>query len=203
MSHPVHEETLRPGRTMTVVGWAVIATAVGIAALVLAVPAGWQDQPPTASDVGVLVVTLAVTVALGIGSLLMRMTVRVDEVLEVRVRPWWYRRRIAPERITSAEVVHVTGGNSGGLGIRLVPGGTAVLLDGGPGVQVTIRGARRSGSGATTRTPSSRRCGRGALLSTDARPGRVSAPVTRRRSAACRGRRAARASARPRCREAR
>lgn len=142
MSHPVHEETLRPGRTMTVVGWAVIATAVGIAALVLAVPAGWQDQPPTASDVGVLVVTLTVTVALGIGSLLMRMTVRVDEVLEVRVRPWWYRRRIAPERITSAEVVHVTGGNSGGLGIRLVPGGTAVLLDGGPGVQVTIRGAR-------------------------------------------------------------
>ncbi|MEV7933651.1 hypothetical protein [Curtobacterium sp. NPDC089185] len=142
MSHPVHEETLRPGRTMTVVGWAVIATAVGIAALVLAVPAGWQDQPPTVSDVGVLVVTLAVTVALGIGSLLMRMTVRVDEVLEVRVRPWWYRRRIAPERITSAEVVHVTGGNSGGLGIRLVPGGTAVLLDGGPGVQVTIRGAR-------------------------------------------------------------
>jgi hypothetical protein len=142
MSHPVHEETLRPGRTLTVVGWAVIATAVGIAALVLAVPAGWQDQPPTASDVGVLVVTLAVTVALGVGSLLMRMTVRVDEVLEVRVRPWWYRRRIAPERITSAEVVHVTGGNSGGLGIRLVPGGTAVLLDGGPGVQVTIRGAR-------------------------------------------------------------
>lgn len=142
MSHPVHEETLRPGRTLTVVGWAVIATAVGIAALVLAVPAGWQDQPPTASDVGVLVVTLAVTVALGIGSVLMRMTVRVDEVLEVRVRPWWYRRRIAPERITSAEVVHVTGGNSGGLGIRLVPGGTAVLLDGGPGVQVTIRGAR-------------------------------------------------------------
>lgn len=142
MSNPVHEETLRPGRTMTVVWWAVIATAVGIAAVVLAVPAGWQDQPPTASDVGVLVVTLAVTVALGIGSLLMRMTVRVDEVLEVRVRPWWYRRRIAPERITSAEVVHVTGGNSGGLGIRLVPGGTAVLLDGGPGVQVTIRGAR-------------------------------------------------------------
>ncbi|WP_182047000.1 hypothetical protein [Curtobacterium sp. ME26] len=142
MSNPVHEETLRPGRTMTVVGWAVIATAVGIAAVVLAVPAGWQDQPPTASDVGVLVVTLAVTVALGIGSLLMRMTVRVDEVLEVRVRPWWYGRRIAPERITSAEVVHVTGGNSGGLGIRLVPGGTAVLLDGGPGVQVTIRGAR-------------------------------------------------------------
>ncbi|MDM7886268.1 hypothetical protein QUG92_14230 [Curtobacterium sp. RHCKG23] len=142
MSNPVHEETLRPGRTLTVVGWAVIATAVGIAALVLAVPTGWQDQPPTASDVGVLVVTLAVTVALGVGSLLMRMTVRVDEVLEVRVRPWWYRRRIAPERITSAEVVHVTGGNSGGLGIRLVPGGTAVLLDGGPGVQVTIRGAR-------------------------------------------------------------
>ncbi|WIE75065.1 hypothetical protein [Curtobacterium sp. MCSS17_007] len=142
MSHPAYEETVRSGRVMTVIGWAVIATAVGIATLVLAVPAGWQDQPPTASDVGVLVVTLAVTVALGIGSVLMRMTVRVDEVLEVRVRPWWYRRRVAPEQITSAEVVHMTGGNSGGLGIRLVPGGTAVLLDGGPGVQVTIRGAR-------------------------------------------------------------
>ncbi|MDB6427779.1 hypothetical protein [Curtobacterium sp. 20TX0008] len=142
MSYPAYEETLRPGRVMTVVGWAVIATAVGIATLVLAVPAGWQDQPPTASDVGVLVVTLAVTVALGIGMMTMRMTVRVDEVLEVRVRPWWYRRRVAPEQITSAEVVHMTGGNSGGLGIRLVPGGTAVLLDGGPGVQVAIRGAR-------------------------------------------------------------
>ncbi|MDT0212009.1 hypothetical protein [Curtobacterium sp. BRD11] len=142
MSYPAYEETARPGRVMTVVGWAVIATAVGIATLVLAVPAGWQDQPPSASDVGVLVVTLAVTVALGIGMMTMRMTVRVDEVLEVRVRPWWYRRRVAPEQITSAEVVHMTGGNSGGLGIRLVPGGTAVLLDGGPGVQVAIRGAR-------------------------------------------------------------
>ncbi|AIV40749.1 MULTISPECIES: hypothetical protein [unclassified Curtobacterium] len=142
MSYPAYEETVRPGRVMTVVGWAVIATAVGIATLVLAVPAGWQDQPPSASDVGVLVVTLAVTVALGIGMMTMRMTVRVDEVLEVRVRPWWYRRRVAPEQITSAEVVHMTGGNSGGLGIRLVPGGTAVLLDGGPGVQVAIRGAR-------------------------------------------------------------
>ncbi|MFJ5145780.1 hypothetical protein [Curtobacterium sp. NPDC088465] len=142
MSYPAYEETVRPGRVMTVVGWAVIATAVGIATLVLAVPAGWQDQPPTASDVGVLVVTLAVTVALGIGMMTMRMTVRVDEVLEVRVRPWWYRRRVAPEQITSAEVVHMTGGNSGGLGIRLVPGGTAVLLDGGPGVQVAILGAR-------------------------------------------------------------
>ncbi|MCM3504104.1 hypothetical protein M3666_03110 [Curtobacterium sp. ODYSSEY 48 V2] len=142
MSYPAYEETVRSGRVMTVVGWAVIATAVGIATLVLAVPAGWQDQPPSASDVGVLVVTLAVTVALGIGMMTMRMTVRVDEVLEVRVRPWWYRRRVAPEQITSAEVVHMTGGNSGGLGIRLVPGGTAVLLDGGPGVQVAIRGAR-------------------------------------------------------------
>ncbi|MFL0390769.1 hypothetical protein [Curtobacterium sp. 179-B 9B NHS] len=142
MSYPAYEETVRPGRVMTVVGWAVIATAVGITTLVLAVPAGWQDQPPSASDVGVLVVTLAVTVALGIGMMTMRMTVRVDEVLEVRVRPWWYRRRVAPEQITSAEVVHMTGGNSGGLGIRLVPGGTAVLLDGGPGVQVAIRGAR-------------------------------------------------------------
>lgn len=142
MSRPAYEETVRPGRVLTVVGWLVIATSVGIAALVLAVPAGWQDEAPTASDIGVLVVTLALTVALGIGTLLMRMTVRVDEVLEVRVRPWWYRRRIAPGQITSAEVVHMTGGNSGGLGIRLVPGGTAVLLDGGPGVQLTIHGAR-------------------------------------------------------------
>ena len=117
MSHPAYEETVRPGRVMTVVGWAVIVTSVGIAALVLAVPAGWQDGPPTASDVGVLVVTLALTVALGIGTLLMRMTVRVDEVLEVRVRPWWYRRRIAPAQVnvkaTTEENLGFTGSGEG------------------------------------------------------------------------------------------
>lgn len=142
MDHPVYEETVRSGRAMSVVGWVMIGLSLGITALVLAVPAGWQDQPVTASDVGVVVVVLALTVALGVGTLLMRMEVRVDEALEVRVRPWWYRRRVAPAQITSATAVHMTGGNSGGLGIRLVAGGTAVLLDGGSGVQITIRGAR-------------------------------------------------------------
>ncbi len=138
----MYEETVRSGRAMTVVGWGVIGSSTGIAALVLAVPAGWQDRPPSGSDIGVLVTTLALTLALGIGSVLMRMRVRVDEVLEVRVRPWWYRRRIDPTQVTSAQAVRMTGANSGGLGIRLVPGGTAVLLDGGPGVQLEIAGAR-------------------------------------------------------------
>ena len=142
MHDDVHHEIVRSGRFTIVVGLSTVGLVLAIAALVVAVPAGWQEWPPSASDVGVLVVTLALTLAVGIGTALMRIEVRVDEVLEVRVRPFWYRRRIAPTRITSATVVRMTGANSGGWGLRLVPGGTAVLLDGGPGVQVEVAGAR-------------------------------------------------------------
>jgi len=142
MHDAVHEETVRSGRTMVVFGLSTIALVVAITALVVTVPAGWQDWPPSPSDVAVLVVSLGLALAVGVGVALMRLEVRVDEVLEVRVRPWWYRRRIAPAQITSAAAVEMTPGNSNGWGIRLVGGGTAVLLDSGPGVQVTIAGAR-------------------------------------------------------------
>jgi hypothetical protein len=136
-----YEEALPSGRLMPVVGIALIVIAVGAVALPLVVPPSpGKDMGP--GDVAVLVGTLAVTVALGVGVVRMRQTIRIDDVLEVRVTPFWYRRRIPLDRIASVAPMDVTGLNSGGWGIRLIPSGTAILLDSGPGVHVTVRGKR-------------------------------------------------------------
>jgi hypothetical protein len=136
-----YEEELPSGRLVLMVGLVIVALALAPILLVFLVPPspGYDRDP---GDVAVLVVTLAVSVVLGVGVVRMRQHNRVDDVLEVRVTPFWYRRRIAPERIASATRVQMTALNSGGWGIRLVPGGTAILLDTGPGVQVTVSGAR-------------------------------------------------------------
>lgn len=136
-----YEEVVPSGRLMLWVGlglMAVVVVSVGIP-LVVATPTG---EDLGTGDVAALAITFVGTLVLAVGVVMMRVHVRVEDVLEVRVAPFWYRRRIDPTRITSAESMTLTGGNSAGWGIRLVPGGTAVLLDNGPGVQVTVAGKR-------------------------------------------------------------
>ena len=135
-----YEEALPSGRLMPVVGIAVIAIAVAAVALPLVLPPSPGHLGP--GDVAVLLGTLVVTVVLGIGVVRMRQTIRIDDVLEVRVSPFWYRRRIPLDRIASVTPMEMNGLNSGGWGIRLIPSGTAILLDNGPGVHVTVRGKR-------------------------------------------------------------
>ncbi|MCP1502906.1 hypothetical protein J2Y89_001650 [Curtobacterium herbarum] len=136
-----YEESLPTGRLMPVIGIAVIAIAVAAVALPLVLPPS-PGQGLGPGDVAVLLGTLVVTVVLGIGVVRMRQTIRIDDVLEVRVSPFWYRRRIPLDRIASVTPMTLTGLNSGGWGIRLIPSGTAILLDNGPGVHVTVRGKR-------------------------------------------------------------
>ena len=136
-----YEEALPSGRLMPVVGIAVIAIAVAAVALPLVLPPS-PGRGLGPGDVAVLLGTLVVTVVLGIGVVRMRQTIRIDDVLEVRVTPFWYRRRIPLDRIASVTPMEMNGLNSGGWGIRLIPSGTAILLDNGPGVHVTVRGKR-------------------------------------------------------------
>ena len=136
-----YEESLPTGRLMPVIGIALIVIAVGAVALPLVLPPS-PGQDMGAGDVAVLIGTLVVTVVLGIGVVRMRQTIRIDDVLEVRVTPFWYRRRIPLNRIASVTPMEMNGLNSGGWGIRLIPSGTAILLDNGPGVHVTVRGRR-------------------------------------------------------------
>jgi hypothetical protein len=136
-----YEEVLPSGRLMTVVGIALIVVGIGAVVLPLTVPSS-PGRGMSAGDTVAVVGTLVLTTVLGIGVVRMRQHIRIDDVLEVRVTPFWYRRRIALDRITSATPMAMTGLNSGGWGIRLVPGGTAILLDSGPGVQLTVAGGR-------------------------------------------------------------
>ena len=136
-----YEESLPTGRLMPVIGIALIVIAVGAVALPLVLPPS-PGQGLGPGDVAVLVGTLVVTVVLGIGVVRMRQTIRIDDVLEVRVTPFWYRRRIPLDRIASVTPMEMNGLNSGGWGIRLIPSGTAILLDNGLGVHVTVRGKR-------------------------------------------------------------
>lgn len=136
-----YEESLPTGRLMPVIGIALIVIAVGTVALPLVLPPS-PGQGLGPGDLAILVGTLVVTVVLGIGVLRMRQTIRIDDVLEVRVTPFWYRRRIPLDRIASVTPMEMNGLNSGGWGIRLIPSGTAILLDNGLGVHVTVRGKR-------------------------------------------------------------
>lgn len=136
-----YEEALPSGRLMPVVGIAVIAIAVAAVALPLVLPPS-PGRGLGPGDVAVLLGTLVVTVVLGIGVVRMRQRIRIDDVLEVRVSPFWYRRRIPLDQIASVTPMTLTGLNSGGWGIRLIPSGTAILLDNGLGVHVTVRGKR-------------------------------------------------------------
>ena len=136
-----YEESLPTGRLMPVIGIALIVIAVGAVALPLVLsPSPGQGLGP--GDTAVLIGTLLVTVVLSIGVVRMRQTIRIDDVLEVRVTPFWYRRRIPLDRIASVTPMEMNGLNSGGWGIRLIPSGTAILLENGPGVHVTVRGKR-------------------------------------------------------------
>lgn len=136
-----YEESLPTGRLMPVIGIALIAIAVAAVALPLVLPPS-PGQGLGPGDLAVLVGTLVATVVLGIGVLRMRQTIRIDDVLEVRVTPFWYRRRIPLDQIASVTPMEMNGLNSGGWGIRLIPSGTAILLDNGLGVHVTVRGKR-------------------------------------------------------------
>lgn len=55
-------------------------------------------------------------------------------------RPMW---RLRPEEITEVSAEHISPIHYGGYGIRMIPGSTAVLLRGGPGIVVTRRSGRR------------------------------------------------------------
>ncbi|PYY32148.1 MULTISPECIES: hypothetical protein [unclassified Curtobacterium] len=141
MRREPHEEALPSGRLMTVVGIALIVVGIGAVALPLTVPSSPGGRVGAGNAVS-LVGTLVLTTVLGIGVVRMRLHVRIDDVLEVRVTPFWYRRRIPLNRIASATPMEMTALNSGGWGIRLIPSGTAILLDNGPGVHVTVDGKR-------------------------------------------------------------
>lgn len=108
----------------------------GTVTLILGVVSGFVLHPPT----GVL---LALTGALL--AYLASIRVVVDQRgLTVGTgpfgRPMW---RLRPEDITEVSAENISPIHYGGYGIRMIPGSTAVLLRGGPGIVVTRRSGRR------------------------------------------------------------
>ncbi|MFI5720079.1 hypothetical protein [Nocardia sp. NPDC051750] len=55
----------------------------------------------------------------------------------------WPRWQLAPAEITEVTATDISPAHYGGYGIRLVPGATAVVLRGGPGIVVTRRSGRQ------------------------------------------------------------
>ncbi|MEU1984914.1 DUF1648 domain-containing protein [Nocardia sp. NPDC019395] len=55
----------------------------------------------------------------------------------------WPRWRLEPQEITEVSTADISPAHYGGYGIRLIPGTTAVVLRGGPGIVVTRRSGRR------------------------------------------------------------
>lgn len=113
--------------------WMLLA---GMIAFLLGVVTGFVLQPLT----GVL---LALTG--GLLAQLASIRVVVDQRgLTVGTGPFgWPRWRLRPEDITEVSTEDISPARYGGYGIRMIPGTTAVLLRGGPGIVVTRRSGRR------------------------------------------------------------
>jgi len=134
-----YEEAFATPTSLRISGLATMALCVGLLVLVAVVPDRSDD--PAAASIGA---TAAVAVGLlGAGLATMRMRVVLAEVLDVRVRPLWWRRRIDPSTITALSTVTVDPRAAGGFGARISPGhGTVVLLSAGPGLRVSVAGMR-------------------------------------------------------------
>ncbi|NKY34009.1 hypothetical protein HGA13_13110 [Nocardia speluncae] len=113
--------------------WMVLA---GIVMLAMGVVTGFVAQPWA----GVL---LALTSLLLIQLALVRVVVD-QRGLTVGTGPFgWPRWQLAPTEITEVAAEDLSPVQYGGYGIRMIPGSTAVLLRGGPGIVVTRRSGRR------------------------------------------------------------
>lgn len=113
--------------------WMVLA---GIVMLAIGVVTGFVAQP----WVGVL---LALSSLLLIQLALVRVVVD-QRGLTVGTGPFgWPRWQLSPEEITEVAAEELSPVRYGGYGIRMIPGSTAVLLRGGPGIVVTRRSGRR------------------------------------------------------------
>ncbi|WP_280507314.1 DUF1648 domain-containing protein [Nocardia flavorosea] len=113
--------------------WMVLA---GVVTLALGVATGFVATP----WVGVL---------LGVTGLLLAHLALVRVVVDQRGLTvgtglfGWPRWHVSPEEITEVTAEDLSPVRYGGYGIRMIPGATAVLLRGGPGIVVTRRSGRR------------------------------------------------------------
>ncbi|NUP28471.1 MAG: hypothetical protein HOQ36_03000 [Nocardia sp.] len=137
---PAPAEPLTIGRTekvswsrRTASPWMLTA---GVVAIVMGGVLGFVAQPL----IGVL---LAVTGALLAHLALLRVVVD-QRGLTVGTGPLgWPRWRLRPEDIADVSADDISPLRYGGYGIRLIPGATAVVLRGGPGIVVTRRSGRQ------------------------------------------------------------
>ncbi|WP_328387698.1 DUF1648 domain-containing protein [Nocardia sp. NBC_00416] len=137
---PVSAEPLAIGRTervswsrRTASPWMLM---IGAVALLMGITVGSVVHPLT----GVL---LAVTGVLLANLALVRVVVD-QHGLTVGTGPLgWPRWRLSPEDIADVSADDISPIHYGGYGIRLIPGATAVVLRGGPGIVVTRRSGRR------------------------------------------------------------
>ncbi|WP_144765702.1 hypothetical protein [Curtobacterium sp. 9128] len=141
MGNEGYTETTGASRLFRVLGIATVTGSVGVGALVAVVPPT-PGKEASGTDLVIASIALVLVAVLGVGLAASRLTVQVDDLLTVRMTPW-YRRTINPRTITSASVVDLRGRAVGGWGVRLAPGqGTVVLMDDGPGVRLGIEGRR-------------------------------------------------------------
>jgi len=133
------DETFGPTLTTRLAGGGVVVLAVVVLALVLFAPDGTNVTGP--SDLALVVVVCGALATLGAALASTRMTVRLDRLLEIRIGPFWYRRRIDPTTVTAAVAVDLRPDRSG-TGARLGRNGMVVLLDAGSGVRVSVAGMR-------------------------------------------------------------
>ena len=81
---------------------------------------------------------------LGLAFLLARVEVKVDKAgLSVRLGGALTARRIGLDRISSARAIDLEPKEWGGWGYRMIPGGTAVVLRRGDGIEVSLEGGRK------------------------------------------------------------
>ncbi|WP_327149969.1 hypothetical protein [Nocardia sp. NBC_01329] len=137
---PAPAEPLAIGRTEKV-SWSRRAASpwmlmAGVVAVLMGVVLGFVAQPL----IGVL---LALTGVLLAHLALLRVVVD-QRGLTVGIGPLgWPRWRLRPEDIAEVSAEDISPLQYGGYGIRLIPGATAVVLRGGPGLVVTRRSGRR------------------------------------------------------------
>jgi hypothetical protein len=142
MGNVGYAETSNTSRLFGLLGIGMVLGSVGTATALITAPPS-PGSEPASSDTVIAAVTLVLIAVLGVGLAVARITVTLDIDLTVRMSPFWYRKRIDPGTVTDAVPIDIRAQDWGGWGVRFGTGrGTAVLMDDGPGVRLSIRGRR-------------------------------------------------------------
>lgn len=132
-----HHRQTAPG-WVRATGTALVVVAVGGLVLLATVVA--REAPAAALGAGV-----GVLLGAGLGAVLARaaIVVRVGTDHVELAFPPVFRRVLDARDIAEVRAVHVSPASSGGVGLRVVPGGcTGLLFHGGPGVEITASDGR-------------------------------------------------------------